>query len=233
MASTELLRPVMRFARLAVEIVFPPRCAVCGRRGWWVCDECTPNCAAIVDPTCDRCGIPKDTPCRCSELSPALDRVRSAVWYEQWPRNAIVAFKYEGESARAPHLANLIAPNLTAFPSDSLLVPVPLHPTRERRRGYNQATLLARELSKSSGLAVAPALLRAVETRQQVGLSAAERAVNVRGAFTRSRGNDLAGQACILIDDVTTTGATLGACAEVLKGAGAGFVGALTVARDR
>ena len=144
-----------------------------------------------------------------------------------------MAFKYEGESARATHLANLIAPNLSAFPSDSLLVPVPLHPTRERRRGYNQATLLARELGKSSGLAVAPALLRAVETRQQVGLSAAERAVNVRGAFTRSIGNDLAGQACILIDDVTTTGATLGACAEVLKGAGAGFVGALTVARDR
>jgi ComF family protein len=158
--------------------------------------------------------------------------VRSAVWYEGWVRPAIQAFKYEGEFARDRHLAELALPLLAEFGPNLLIAPVPLHPRRLKERGYNQSEKLALRISIATGLLITGALYREINTRHQVGLSGHERALNVRDAFL-VEGTDVAGRRVLLIDDVMTTGATLGACASALEDAGATWVSAITVARER
>lgn len=235
-SSRALARAALTLGRLreqAIDTVYPPRCAGCGRRGWWVCNECLPRAQALARPWCDRCGAPVNAEDGCAGLHPALRVVRSAVWYEGWPRKAITQFKYEGESARARHLAELLVPMVDDFPADAMLTPVPLHRRRERDRGYNQAAFLAEALARPTGRHTSQVLARAEETRQQVGLAAEQRRANVLGAFAIREGADARGRSFVLIDDVMTTGATLGECAAVLDRAGAAFVGALTVARDR
>jgi ComF family protein len=222
-----------RIPSLLVGTLFPPRCAGCGRRGFWVCPDCRSRFPALAAPLCERCGEPSLVDCRCHGLSHAIDRMRSAGWYEGWLRAAIVTFKYEGESARAKHLAELLADPIRSMPSDAVLVPVPLHPRRERSRGYNQALELSNALARIAGLSVQTILVRTQPTRQQVGLSAIDRVSNVRGAFALAAGAARNDERIVLVDDVLTTGATLGACAEVLKSAGAPFVGAVTLARER
>jgi ComF family protein len=120
---------------------------------------------------------------------------------------------------------------MSAWTELDAIVPVPLHRSRHRERGYNQAELLARELGKLISLPVEPALLKARATRPQVGLTAEERATNVRGAFESPGDLPIAGRRFVLVDDVLTTGATLSACAEALSAAGAHWVGAVTIAR--
>jgi len=114
-----------------------------------------------------------------------------------------------------------------------VVVPVPLHPHRLRERGYNQATLLAKEVEKALGLPLLEdALLRVRSTIPQVGLTARERRDNVRGAFHCADGN-LKGQRILLVDDVCTTGATLEACSLALRQEGVGVVWGLVLARER
>jgi ComF family protein len=107
------------------------------------------------------------------------------------------------------------------------VVPVPLHSQRELERGFNQASEIARHL----GIPVLPAIRRIRATPSQTDLPAARRHANVRGAFALRRGIDVSGQSLVLVDDVSTTGATLEACARVLKEAGAADVRAITAAR--
>jgi ComF family protein len=147
-------------------------------------------------------------------------------------RRAIIAFKYEQEWARADDLAALLPPVIADLPPLDALVPVPLHPRRLRWRGFDQAALLAVGLSGRSGLPVRPLLERTRETDQQARLSADERWVNVRGAFAVASGQDPRGLHLLLVDDVLTTGATLGACATALLAGGAASVSAVTLARD-
>lgn len=214
------------------DVVFPPRCAGCGRRGSWVCNSCVGELKPIEPPHCSRCGSPVGERCICHHLSLALDSLRSAAWYDGWLRTAIQTFKYQGEYARDGHLASLLLPLVAEFSSDICLAPVPLHPVRERQRGYNQAGRLAARLSSGTGLTVVPALHRTMKTLQQVGLPASARTTNVRGAFTAERAV-VDGRRVLLVDDVVTTGSTLGSCAEALKAGGASWVGAITVARER
>ena len=114
----------------------------------------------------------------------------------------------------------------------AVLVPVPLHPRRRRARGFNQSELLARELGRRAGIAVAAAaLVRRQDTPPQTGLSAAARRANVRGAFAVRHRSQVSGRAVVLVDDVLTTGATAAACAQALRAAGAREVRLLTAAR--
>jgi ComF family protein len=170
------------------------------------------------------------------QSAPPLAALRAPLEYSQGIREAIHAFKYHGKTARARELAALLGEYLTSateaeiFPLNNLqlIVPVPLHGWRRWRRGYNQSTLLAVELARwlqlhtSSTVKVAEVLRRVRYTRPQVELSGREREQNIHGAFAL---DDRAWQqyshdgdgAVLLLDDVTTTGATLFECARVLQ----------------
>jgi ComF family protein len=219
--------------RIAAEVLYPPRCAGCGHRGDWVCNRCREQSASIPPPWCTRCGGPRDLGCICDRLAPALDWARSARIYDGWVRAAISSFKYENERARVDHLAALLTEALREPPEQAVVVPVPLHPSRRRSRGYNQSELLAVAVALATGSPVEHALIKSRATRPQMGLSADERAVNVRDAFEIAGGAQVEGRSFLLVDDVLTTGATISACAETLKRARARWVGAATVARDR
>lgn len=163
-------------------------------------------------------------------LQPELDWVRSVFWYEAWIRRAIHMFKYEGERARRTDLARHMQPLMSTLVGVQV-IPVPLHADRERERGYNQALLLAKAIDLNGE--IAQPLVRCRATAHQVGLSGPDRVSNVRDAFQVRKDSDVSNQRYVLLDDVMTTGSTLGECARVLKQAGAAWVGAVTLARDR
>ena len=144
-------------------------------------------------------------------------------------RAVIHAMKYEGRRSLAKPLASLMRERgASVFDGVACTVPVPLHPSRRRHRGFNQSADLAKHL----GLPVVHALRRVRATATQADLPASQRHRNVRGAFAVTRvGYALAGAAILLVDDVSTTGATLDACARALKAAGVAEVRALTAAR--
>ncbi|HOU23300.1 MAG TPA: ComF family protein [Anaerolineae bacterium] len=203
-------------------LLFPPRCVACRQRGELLC----PSCLASV---------------RLRHLVPAgslhdlhpLSGVRSAAEFAGPMRQAVHHFKYGGLRALAPTLGKMLADNWSEdpYPAD-LIVPVPLHSSRLRQRGYNQSALLARELGCRTGLPVSEqALTRKIATPPQVGLNAHDRTLNMQGAFA-CEGGTVRGRAVVVIDDVMTTGATLRACAEELLAAGASRVWGLTLAAE-
>jgi ComF family protein len=152
--------------------------------------------------------------------------------YEGPLRRAIHLLKYEGITPLARPLGERLALAANPFAGYDAIVPAPLHWGRRWNRGFNQADLLAREVSRRTGIPVDRRLLRTRPTPPQAGLSAAERRRNLQGAFAAA-GEKAAikGKNLIVIDDVMTTGATLEACARVLKRAGAAEVAALALAR--
>ncbi|CAN5636013.1 ComF family protein [soil metagenome] len=212
-----------------IETTFPRRCAGCGWRGTWVCDSCLSELRLYSSHWCDRCGIPVTHLCRCVQVPGSIARVRSAGPYELWLKSAIRLVKYDGESARAAHLATLLLSPLSDLGPVDALVPVPLHRERIRERGFNQAELLATALAMSSGVAVNPMIYRSRNTLHQVGLSAAERAANVAGAFSLRGDLDKSMKRVVLVDDVFTTGATVHECAVTLQKGGVEQVSALTL----
>jgi ComF family protein len=147
-------------------------------------------------------------------------------------RQSIIALKFHDETARAAHLGRHLSPFLTEFGAIDGLVPVPLHPRRLRERGFNQALLLARHAAAGQVAVRDDLLARIRATPHQVGLDAEQRRANVHGAFAVPSGRDLIGMNLVLVDDVLTTGSTLGNCAEALAHAGAASVSALTLARE-
>ncbi len=145
-------------------------------------------------------------------------------------REAVHRLKYEGESARAQWAGPLLADVVrTAGWQIDVIVQVPLHARRLRKRGYNQAEVLARETGRSLGVPASSRLMRVRDTRSQVGLDPGERRENVRAAFHASP--LLAEMRVLIIDDVVTTGATLHACARAIRDVGAADVVAVTLAR--
>jgi ComF family protein len=147
-------------------------------------------------------------------------------------RNGIHRLKYEGEPARAASLAPLLFAAAADFPNLDALVPAPLHRSRLKRRGYNQADLLAAPVAERLGRPLVQCLARTRPTRQQVRLDADARRDNVEGAFAVPEPTVVSGRRLLLVDDVITTGSTLNACADALHGVGAAWVGVLTLARD-
>jgi ComF family protein len=147
-------------------------------------------------------------------------------------REAIHALKYKRQASLSGPLAEAVT-EVCSLPDGMILCPVPMHPDRQRERGYNHAELLASRMATVWGLPVLPpgALRRTRATPAQVTLDQAERMANVRGAFAADASQGIRGRAIVLVDDVCTTGATLDACSAVLLAAGASEVYGLTVAR--
>jgi ComF family protein len=170
----------------------------------------------------------------CWQRKTEIDGIRSLFRFDEVIRTAIHELKYRNLKAISPCLAELLADYLRSNPlPGEALVGVPLHPRRLRERGYNQSSLLARELSRRIDLPVIEdCLIRVKQAQPQVrAVDVEERRRNVAGAFV-CRDEKVSGKRIILIDDVCTSGATLESCAVALKNKGATFVWGLTLARE-
>jgi ComF family protein len=251
-------RPFVRYgaalrslARRGLDLLLPAQCLACralvGEPGR-LCSKCFAEAHLLAEPLCRVCGLPLpgasaisgrpelDMACgRCLAEPPSYRRARAVFAFGDVAKRLVHDFKYhdrlEGQASFGEWLARAGAQILE---SADLLVPVPLHYGRLIRRRYNQAAALAAAVSKVAGVPAAPLVLKRVRaTASQTGLSAEERARNVRGAFAvRSRHLGAIKDAHIaLVDDVLTTGATAEACSKVLLKAGAREVSVLTLAR--
>ncbi|HVW11060.1 MAG TPA: ComF family protein [Bryobacteraceae bacterium] len=160
-----------------------------------------------------------------------FDRAASFGYYEGTLRKLIHLFKYAGMTPLTVRLSRYLESALPVDVRYDAVVAVPLHWKRRWRRGFNQAELLAKEISKRRRIPLVKALRRVRPTATQSGLTSAARRLNITGAFQPKPGMNLRGRRVLLIDDVFTTGATASACASALKRAGAASVSLLTLAR--
>ena len=224
-----------------ITALLAPACAVCGALlerplCGCVCESCWRSVLPITPPVCDRCGdsTPRSDGCcaNCAGRSSVVTRARAIGEYEGTLREIIHALKYSGRVSLARPLAEQMRRRGQELLEDvDCVVPVPLHWRREYHRGFNQA----REIALHLGPPVANALRRCRPTRPQIELAADRRRANVAGAFAARhswfRGPDIRRKTLLLIDDVSTTGATLESCATALRDLGASEVYALTAAR--
>jgi ComF family protein len=222
-----------------LSVIVAPGCAACGNpletpSRSAVCERCWQSIRPITPPFCSICGDPLRswrpvdgrTCARCSTVKRSIARGRAVGEYDGALREILQAFKYRGRRSLAPELSALMKAHGRSVLADATcVVPVPLHWRRRWRRGFNQAA----ELAAGLGVPVVDALRRSRHTPSQTGLPASRRHANVRNAFLpRCR---LRGACVVLVDDVSTTGSTLEACARTLLQAGAREVRALTAAR--
>jgi ComF family protein len=229
---------------LAVDVALPQLCAACREPvgGAGLCAACWARLTFITPPYCERLGIPFPFDPGPGVLSreattdpPAYRRARAAVRYDDVARKLVHAFKYGDRLDLAPTMGRWMAnAGRELIAGADAIVPVPLHWRRQWLRRFNQSALLGEVVGKAAGVAVAHTALKRVKaTPQQVGLSQAERASNVQGAF-RVPGSAKAAvseRRLLLIDDVLTSGATVDACARALLRAGAAQVDVLVFAR--
>lgn len=234
------LRPLFGLVEQAgrglLDAFYPLECAGCGGTGKVICDRCADGLDILVPPFCEVCSAPGEwrrCPACAQEEGRHFDGIRAPFIYSGAMRQAILAFKYGGIKAAAPQLGGLLADYLrdNPLPGD-VVTAVPMHRRRRRERGYNQAELLARQVSKRCGIHYGAGLLvRSRYVEPQAGTSSsAARAANVVGSVALAGGQDVSGAAVILVDDVATTGSTLEACAQALKEAGAVSVWGLALA---
>jgi len=228
----------------AVDLALPPLCPACREPvvGQALCAGCWSKLSFIAPPYCERLGIPFAYDPGPGILSmqaiadpPAYGRARAAVRYDDVARTLVHAFKYGDRLDLAPTLGLWTARVGRELLADAdAIVPVPLHWRRLWARRFNQSALLAQAMAKDCGKPVLYDTLKRVKaTAQQVGLTRAQRAENIQGAFRVPDAGKaaIAGRRLILVDDVLTTGATAEGCARVLLRAGAANVDVLTFAR--
>jgi len=222
--------------RIAIDMALPPRCPGCGAvtgADHVFCLDCWQKMAFLTGPACAACGVPfeidpgADARCgACLAEPPEIDGMRAAVAYGEIARTLALKLKYGRRPGTATTLARQMRRLVLDIP-DPLLIPVPLHRWRLWRRGYNQSLLIAKALTRETGIATQPDIIqRSKATPILRGMGSRERRKTVRGAFRimPDRRAEVAGRNIILVDDVYTTGATVNACARVLKRAGAASV---------
>ncbi len=231
------------------DLLFPRSCVFCGQSrkgaGPCLCVACRESLHFIEPPHCERCGYPAEIDyevpagnfiCgRCRVEPPAFDRARSVAIYESAFKGLVRFYKYQGQTGALDEIRPLLEKyfagelqNYTGF----TVVPVPLHVDKLRERQFDQACLLAREVSNLLGVPIDPAVLKRVRpTPSQTRKTRNERMENVRGAFAVRNPEEIAGRSLLIVDDVMTTGATVNEVAKVLKRAGADRVEVFTLAR--
>jgi ComF family protein len=210
-----------------------------GQQGF--CSKCLSEIHWIESPYCSVCGIPfiskevESHPCgACVTHRKYFTMARALGTYEGSLQEAIHHWKYEGKTNLTPFFAEWLAEGLKRYwepDSLDLLIPVPLHTQRLRERGFNQALVLVKELSRRTGIPYRKTTLQKKKpTVPQVNLSGAERGKGLRGAFHVIGKEELVGKSALLVDDVYTTGATVNECSRVLRRGGAKRVDVLTLA---
>ncbi|WP_269822456.1 ComF family protein [Dictyobacter vulcani] len=233
------MRIIQEYLRAALDLLFPPLCVQCHRSGSVLCDTCLLAIPWLQPPLCRLCGLPQlaGQACRRCLYHPLqLSGLRAISSYQEPLRSSIHALKYNGNTRLADPLGVLQAQAYQRHHLDAdLIIPVPLHQERLRQRGYNQAALLAQSCAATLQIPLETTLLyRGKTTSTQVALTALERRENLRGAFycaPDSTTKTVFKRKILIIDDVSTTGATLEACAAPLFAAGAQAVWGLVLAR--
>lgn len=236
----QLKSAASRLFRHLLDFALPPRCGGCGTIVDEVdsfCADCWRKLEFLGPGGCSRCGLPlKATDAElcgaCLARPPRLDRIRSAVAYGDISRGIAMRLKYGRKVALARTMSRFMRPLLGELPDGALFVPVPLHRWRLWRRGFNQSAIVARNLSRMTGLPVdMEALARVRSTPPLKGMTMRQRRRTVAGAFKAKPGAELRGRTVVLVDDVLTTGSTANACARALKRAGATRVELVSWAR--
>lgn len=231
-------------------IIFPAPCRICvqpltNASRVPICETCLSSFECIAEPMCKCCGRPFIAAPAAQSLPPlcrlcradlfGFSRARSFAIYNDALGAAIVLLKYEEVRRLGDWFARQLAETLARHGEDfraDVIVPVPLHPERQRERGYNQADLIARPLARRLGVKLrSDVLVRTRPRPAQLVLSRTERWKSVRGAYATRAGVRVDKLRVLLVDDVMTTGATLDSCARALRKAGAAEVFGLTVAR--
>jgi ComF family protein len=235
----------MKFPLTLFQFFLPPQCPCCekfleeGQQGF--CSNCLSEIRWIEPPFCPICGIPfiskevENHPCgACMTHRKYFTMARALGAYEGSLREAIHRWKYEGKTYLTPFFAEWMEEGLNRHwgpHSLDLLIPVPLHTQRLRERGFNQALLLVKELSRRTGIPYRKTILQKKKpTIPQVNLSGTEREKGLRGAFQVIGKEELLGKSVLLVDDVYTTGATVNECSKVLLRGEAERVNVLTLA---
>lgn len=242
-----LAAPLANSFEAGLALFYPRVCQLCEQEHatpeqGFVCAKCWTGVRFIKPPFCQRCGLPYEgditTPFECSncrDMELHFSSARSAVTAKGVTLEVIHRFKYQHALWFEPFLVDLLTrAALPALQNEKwdLVVPVPLHPTKEREREFNQAKRIAAGLARALQIPLRNDLVRrAYPTRTQTLLTKTQRAANVRRAFAANTQTKLRGERIILVDDVLTTGATTSACARVLRMLGAGEVCVWTVAR--
>jgi competence protein ComFC len=229
----------------AVSLLYPPVCTICGRSvrvSEYLCDQCAMKVTRIVAPFCQKCSEPFEgsitsafSCANCAHRAIYFEAAVAAYRGRGIVRQIVHEFKY----GRQLHLRHLLARWLRAALDDErlsghqfdVIVPVPLHPTRQRERGFNQAGLLGELLSAQTSIPVKPLLERTRYTTTQTALDRSERMENLHNAFRLRKNADVRSLRVLLVDDILTTGSTLNECARILKRASAFSVHAATAAR--
>lgn len=215
-----------------IQLIFPPRCTVCGEvlrleeRKGFLCTACAAHLPFLSAETCPHCGGKTETAGFCSFCLKlyAFETACAAFPYAA-VRHAIHLFKYDGGKEIGRGLGKLMADYLLRFHEELLvktdvILAVPLHPKKEKQRGFNQAHLLCEEISKETGLVFQKeGLIRKRNTVAQSTLTPEERKENLKDAFAVTA--DFAGKRILLVDDIFTTGSTCNACSKALYRAGA------------
>ncbi|UCD83634.1 MAG: ComF family protein [Deltaproteobacteria bacterium] len=230
-----------------IDLIFPPCCPICKHLGeisssQRLCPQCQGDIKLIISPLCTICGLPftanegEDHLCgNCLTEKRYFTVARAVGVYQGTLQKAIPMFKYRMNTPLTKTLGDILITNceklLNPYAYD-LLIPVPLHRSRLRERGFNQALILAREVENKIHLPLDYLNLQRIrDTQPQTSLKEKERKKNVRGAFRLREERKVKDKRILLVDDVYTTGATVNECSRVLKRAGTKRVDVLTLAR--
>lgn len=235
----------MILLKKTADLIYPPRCPIChdirqpGRM--LICDECVKKLPFVTGPTCRKCGKPIDPEdgerCfDCSGQEHVFDRGMGVFLYNDVMRKSIHYFKYKGRMEYGTfyaHCAWKAARENLELWKPQVIVPVPVHKMRLRRRGYNQAEIIGKELSRLTGIPCETGYVRRVtRTRAQKDLSPEERRKNLEHAFAPGR-LSAEGKRVLLVDDIYTTGSTMDAVSRILKQGGAKEIYALSICIGR
>ncbi|MFN3534691.1 MAG: ComF family protein [Desulfatiglandales bacterium] len=250
-------RPVLselrQFLKGFLTILFPPSCLICDKAlsigtynedlfGLNVCPGCKDQMSVLRPPFCLLCSTPFRSSSSeshlcgyCIRKRPHFDLLLSPFVYERGIEKIIAQFKYGSSGREGKSLGNVMGRFLRErYPlkGDEILIPVPLHPKREKERGFNQTLLLSYGIREVVGIQILKDVLRRnVYTKSQTGLNMKERKANVKGVFGLSEREKIEGKSVLLVDDVATTGSTLSECAKLLKRGGAKKVVCLVLGR--
>jgi len=201
-----------------------------------ICEDCQAQLELPGDNICTVCGteLEQDSCPHCAESVPLFKLARSTFLFKGPVKELIHAFKYQSYQSVAPWLVRSMLETFHAeprFADCDLVTAVPLHPVRQRERGFNQSELLARQLARHLGLDYAMPVKRAHHTASQTRLSKTQREHNLDTAFSLRAKSDIKGRHILLIDDVFTTGTTVNKLSGMLIAGGASSVSVLTAAR--